>query len=90
MKRILEISDGNLESHLKKLISAEYIASRKDTGNHRQQTLYLLTETGRSALGMYLHSLQKLLGVRFEEESRAGDSALDAVLHGGELSRKSI
>lgn len=85
LKRVLEISDGNLESHLKKLIAADYIITRKDTGSRRQQTLYLLTETGRAALSAYLGSLQKLLGVRLKEENAAGAPSLDAVLQGGKM-----
>ena len=75
LKRALEISDGNLDSHLKKLLTAEYITTRKDTGKARQQTLYLLTESGRAAFCAYLDSLQKLLGVRLKGEKSAGETA---------------
>lgn len=85
LKRVLQMSDGNLESHLKKLITAEYIATRKDTSGNRQQTLYLLTETGQAALHSYLGALQKLLGVPLQDKDGAGESALAGVLHGGKL-----
>ena len=38
LKRVLRVSDGNLESHLKKLIAAEYVSDRKDSSSARQQT----------------------------------------------------
>ncbi len=61
LKRQLEISDGNLDSHLKKLIAADYIMTRKETGNGRQQSYYALTPTGLDALRSYVTALQKLL-----------------------------
>src|SRR6185503_16266690 len=45
-KRVLRVSDGNLESHMKKLIAADYIATRKDASSARQQTVYSLTQRG--------------------------------------------
>jgi DNA-binding MarR family transcriptional regulator len=69
LKRVLQVSDGNLESHLKKLIGAEYIATRKDSSSARQQTVYSLTQGGRSALRQYMTNLQRMLG--FGEKQRA-------------------
>ncbi len=61
LKRSLEVSDGNLESHLKKLIAAEYVAVRKDSSEGRTQSCYALTPTGRAALYEYVSALQRLL-----------------------------
>lgn len=61
LKSQLQVSDGNLESHLKKLIAADYVTVRKETGNGRPQTFYALTEPGREALRQYVGTLQKLL-----------------------------
>lgn len=61
LKRQLEVSDGNLESHLKKLIAAEYVSVRKDDSAARVQTCYALTDGGRIALQNYIAALQKLL-----------------------------
>jgi DNA-binding MarR family transcriptional regulator len=61
LKRQLDVSDGNLDSHLKKLIAADYISIRKDDSAGRTQTCYALTETGRTALQRYILALQKLL-----------------------------
>ena len=43
LKRQLDVSDGNLDSHLKKLIAADYVAVRKDDSAARIQTCYALT-----------------------------------------------
>jgi len=61
LKRQLDVSDGNLESHLKKLISADYVNVRKDDSAGRTQTCYALTKTGHAALQSYILALQKLL-----------------------------
>jgi DNA-binding MarR family transcriptional regulator len=61
LKRQLEVSDGNLDSHLKKLIAAEYVSVRKDDSAARIQTCYALTDSGRVALQNYIAALQKLL-----------------------------
>ena len=61
LKRQLDVSDGNLDSHLKKLIAADYVSVRKDDSSGRTQTSYALTKTGRIALHSYILALQKLL-----------------------------
>lgn len=61
LKRRLEVSDGNLESHLKKLIGAGYVAVRKGGGEGRPQSSYSLTPDGHEALREYVAALQRLL-----------------------------
>ena len=63
LKRQLDVSDGNLDSHLKKLIAADYVSVRKDDSAARPQTCYALTKIGRSALQSYILALQKLLSL---------------------------
>jgi predicted ArsR family transcriptional regulator len=63
LKRQLDVSDGNLESHLKKLIAGEYLTVRKESGEGRKQTHYELTATGRDALQSYIQALQKVLAL---------------------------
>jgi DNA-binding MarR family transcriptional regulator len=74
LKRVLEISDGNLESHLKKLTEVAYVASRKDTSNPRPQTIYSLTKTGRVALRRYTENLQRLLNLTPETSTRTSST----------------
>lgn len=63
LKRQLDVSDGNLDSHLKKMIAAGYVTVRKDDSTNRTQTCYALTQTGRAALQSYIQALQKLLAM---------------------------
>lgn len=61
LKRQLEVSDGNLDAHLKKLLAADYVAVRKESGNGRPQSFFVLTPTGMAALNDYVQKLQRLL-----------------------------
>ena len=61
LKRRLDVSDGNLESHLKKLIAADYVAVRRESGAGRPQSYYALTQGGHAALREYVAALQRLL-----------------------------
>ena len=75
LKRVLRVSDGNLESHLKKLIAAEYVATRKDSSNARQQTVYSLTQGGWAALRQYMANLQQMLGFSTKAKVRGRSTA---------------
>lgn len=61
LKQALDVTDGNLEAHLKKITEANYLRAHKEGGNGRPQTLYSLTDEGKTAFRQYLASLQRLL-----------------------------
>ena len=61
LKRRLEVSDGNLDAHLKKLVVAGYVAVRKESGKGRPQSFFGLTPAGLAALATYVQALHKLL-----------------------------
>lgn len=61
LKQLLDITDGNLDAHLKKLIAARFIKVRKAAGPKRPQTFYSLTAAGRHAFEQYVDALQRVL-----------------------------
>lgn len=63
LKEALEVTDGNLEAHLKKLLAADYIKAKKSHGAGRPQTFYSLTGKGKSAFRRYISSLETLFAV---------------------------
>lgn len=73
LKLRLEVSDGNLESHLKKLIAADYVQVRKTSGDGRPQSYYALTPLGLAALRDYAAALHRLLD--FEAAEPGADPA---------------
>lgn len=63
LKKLLDVTDGNLEAHIKKLRAAEYVVTQKVKGEGRPQTFYKLTELGKSAFKQYVDQLQNLLNI---------------------------
>lgn len=62
LKRALAATDGNLDAHLTRLVDAGYLASRKEASTAgRTQTVFSLTESGRSAFSVYVAALSALL-----------------------------
>ncbi len=62
LQDILELTPGNLITHLRKLEDAHYLTS-ETTGNGRTaRTSIALTPHGRAALNTYTNALRDLLG----------------------------
>jgi DNA-binding MarR family transcriptional regulator len=62
LQDMLELTPGNLITHLRKLEDAGYLSS-ETTGNGRaSRTAVALTRQGRAALGAYTNTLRDLLG----------------------------
>jgi predicted ArsR family transcriptional regulator len=61
LKSQLDMSDGNLITHLRSLDSAGYIEAHKLTGDGRPQTNYRLSSAGKSAFTGYLTILEKIV-----------------------------
>jgi len=55
-------TDGNLGAQLLKLEEAGYVAAEKKFVQRKPQTIYRMTETGRTALSDYVQALKQLLG----------------------------
>ena len=61
IKAQLDMSDGNLITHLRTLEKAGLIGGEKQSGDGRPQTLYHLTGDGRQAFEAYLEVLARIL-----------------------------
>lgn len=61
LKSILEITDGNLASHLKPLEKVYYIDVRKIFIGRKPNTSYKVTQEGRIAFQKHLDALEQLL-----------------------------
>lgn len=64
LKSQLELSDGNLITHLRVLEKAGLIDSHKGSGGRRPQTSFSLTAEGRTAFLEYLEVLERILKLR--------------------------
>lgn len=61
LKELLEVTDGNLASHLKSLESASYISIQKSFSGRKPLTRYKATKQGRKAFETHITALEKLI-----------------------------
>lgn len=61
LKKILDVADGALGLHLRKLEESGYITSKKAFIKRRPRTTYRITRVGRRALVQYLNAMQRLI-----------------------------
>ena len=61
LKGLLNITDGNLSVHARKLEEAEYVTCNKFFDGRTPKTQYSLTTAGRRALERYLDHMEALI-----------------------------
>jgi DNA-binding MarR family transcriptional regulator len=61
LKELLEVTDGNLASHLKSLETRKYISINKEFINRKPNTQYKATSQGKSAFKKHIKALEDLL-----------------------------
>ena len=62
LKKRLDLTDGNLSIHLRKLEEAGYVSLEKRFIGKKPNTCVSLTETGRGAFMAYLDAIGQLVG----------------------------
>ncbi len=60
-KEILDLTDGNLASHLKALESKKYIEVKKEFVGRKPRTSYNATKKGVKEFNLHLKNLEKLI-----------------------------
>ncbi|RKZ26634.1 transcriptional regulator [bacterium] len=61
LREKLQVTDGNLAGHLRKLEDAGYVRVKKEFKGRRPCTTYRLTPQGKRALRDYLKEMRKIL-----------------------------
>jgi len=61
LKELLEVTDGNLASHLKSLVKSNYIIYRKEFLDRKPNTKYSVTMEGREAFIKHIKAIEQLL-----------------------------
>lgn len=61
LKQMLELTDGNLASHLNTLEQSEYLKVQKSFIGKKTNTTYILTDLGRQAFKTHLDALEKMI-----------------------------
>ena len=66
LKSLLQITDGNLSVHARKLEDAQYVTCTKTFEDRRPRTEYRITPQGRRELQRYLDHMEALIRVTRE------------------------
>ena len=61
LKELLEVTDGNLASHLKSLEKSNYVTFKKEFLGRKPNTKYSATEDGRKAFKKHIKAIEQLL-----------------------------
>jgi DNA-binding MarR family transcriptional regulator len=61
LKSLLDVTDGNLASHLKTLEESNYIKVSKGFIGRKTNTLYTITRTGEKAFRTHLDALERII-----------------------------
>jgi len=61
LKQLLDLTDGNLASHLNTLEQAEYIKVQKSFIGRKTNTTYNITALGKQAFKAHLDALEKMI-----------------------------
>ena len=67
LKKMLNVTDGNLASHINALQNKKYIKVKKQFLNKKPNTSYSVSESGKKAFNDHLNALEKIIkkGVNF-------------------------
>ena len=61
LKEYLDVTDGNLASHIKALEKEEFIGVQKSFVGKKPNTRYFITDAGKKAFGDHLEALNKFI-----------------------------
>jgi DNA-binding MarR family transcriptional regulator len=67
LKELLDVTDGNLASHLSALEKEGYVAVIKQFVNKKPNTSYAVTASGKKAFNEHLNVLENLLKGRIKK-----------------------
>lgn len=61
VKKLLDVTDGNLASHITALEKVQYIEVKKEFVGKKPKTSYRVTQKGRKAFQAHLNLLEQLI-----------------------------
>ncbi|MEM7385809.1 MAG: transcriptional regulator [Verrucomicrobiota bacterium] len=63
LKNELDMSDGNLITHLRALVKKGFVSAKKEQTGRRPQSHYALTDQGRKAFKEYIEILETIVNI---------------------------
>lgn len=64
LKELLNLSDGNLASHIRALEEIKYVTVNKQFVDRKPNTTYTATKEGKKAFNLHLKELESLINSR--------------------------
>lgn len=64
LKEFLDVTDGNLASHMKALEKEEYVSVKKSFIGRKPNTMYYMTKQGKKAFEEHLVALENLIRIQ--------------------------
>ncbi len=61
LKELLDVTDGNLASHLKSLEKSSYVTYKKEFLDRKPNTRYSATKEGKQAFKKHIKAIEQLL-----------------------------
>lgn len=61
LKELLEVTDGNLASHLKSLEKSGFVKFKKEFLDRKPNTKYMITKEGQVAFKKHIKAIEQLL-----------------------------
>ncbi len=68
LKNLLDVTDGNLASHLKYLEKSKYVTFKKEFLDRKPNTKYYTTKQGKSAFIKHISAIEQLLSKNNTDE----------------------
>jgi DNA-binding MarR family transcriptional regulator len=62
LKKTLNLTDGHMTTHMRELLSHEYVEMEKDFVDNKPRTRYRVTKEGKKKFSVYVNSLRALIG----------------------------
>ena len=64
IKNTLNISDGHMSTHMKVLLSEEYVEMEKTFVDNKPKTTYKVTKQGKKKFSEYVDTLKKIVTIK--------------------------
>ncbi|MBT8273948.1 MAG: transcriptional regulator [Bacteroidia bacterium] len=61
LRDLLDVTDGNLASHLKNLEKRQYVGFKKEFLDRKPNTKYFVTDLGKAAFSKHINAIEQLL-----------------------------
>ncbi|MCC2678419.1 MAG: bacterial regulatory, arsR family protein [Pseudobdellovibrio sp.] len=62
LKKVLELTDGHMSTHMKLLVESGYVEMEKSFVDNKPKTTYSVSKEGKKKFSEYVSTLKKMVG----------------------------